>query len=112
LYEDGPRYAEGWNFGPDDKDAKPVEWIVDTLCKKWGQNASYEIDKGEHPHEARYLKLDCSKAKSKLDWYPRWTVEQALERTIAWHKAHRVGKNMREFSLEQIDTYLGVNQLI
>ena len=63
LYEDGPLYAEGWNFGPDDIDAKPVEWIVKQICAKW-EGASYEIDKGDHPHEANYLKLDCSKAKT------------------------------------------------
>jgi CDP-glucose 4,6-dehydratase len=105
LYEDGPKYAEGWNFGPDDQDAKPVEWIVDTMCKKWGQGASYEIDKGEHPHEARYLKLDCSKAKAELGWAPRWSLEKAIDTIIEWTKAYNKNKDLREACLEQIGEY-------
>ena len=70
LYEKGTPYAEAWNFGPDDQDAKTVEWIVKEMCTKWGEDASYEIDKGKHPHEAHYLKLDCSKAKSETPLVP------------------------------------------
>ncbi len=72
LYEDGVAYAEGWNFGPNDEDAKPVQWIVERLTQQWGEGASWQLDDGDHPHEAHYLKLDCSKAKMRLDWQPRW----------------------------------------
>jgi len=105
LYDDGPRYAEGWNFGPDDRDAKPVECIVDTMCKKWGQNASYETDKGEHPHEARYLKLDCSKAKTELGWYPRWNLEMAIDSIIDWTRAYKENKDLRQSCFKQIKEY-------
>jgi len=105
LYEDGPKYAEGWNFGPDDRDARPVEWIVDIMCKKWGQNASYEIDKGEHPHEARYLKLDCSKAKVELGWSPRWNLEKAIDTIIEWTMLYNKNKDLREVCLAQIEEY-------
>ena len=75
----GPRYAEAWNFGPEDQDAKSVEWIVKRICSCWGDQASYQIAAGQHPHEAHWLKLDCSKAKSELGWYPRWNLEHAVE---------------------------------
>jgi CDP-glucose 4,6-dehydratase len=71
LYEEGEAFCEGWNFGPDDEDAKPVSWIVDFLTKAWGENASWKLDDVDHPHEAHYLKLDCSKVKARLDWHPR-----------------------------------------
>lgn len=105
LYENGPRFSEAWNFGPDDTDARTVEWIVQTICEKWGQNAAYEIDKGEHPHEAHYLKLDCSKAKSELGWYPWWNLEKAIDKVIEWTKAYKNKQNIKEVCLKQIDEY-------
>lgn len=105
LYEEGAIYAEGWNFGPNDEDAKPVQWIVEKLTKSWGEGASWALDGGDHPHEAHYLKLDCSKAKARLDWHPRWNLDEALGSIIEWHRAHRDGKDMRELTLRQIGAY-------
>jgi len=105
LYQEGTRYAAGWNFGPGDDDAKPVEWIVQKMCDKWGGTASYRIDDGEHPHEANYLKLDCSKARAELGWQPRWSLETALEKIIAWTGAYRENGPLCEFSLAQIREY-------
>ncbi|TAJ82294.1 MAG: CDP-glucose 4,6-dehydratase [Gallionellaceae bacterium] len=105
LYKDGVDCAEGWNFGPHDADAKPVQWIVEKLTKTWGEGASWILDGGEHPHEAHYLKLDCSKAKARLDWQPRWHLEDALGAIIDWHRAYRDGGDMRAFSLGQIAHY-------
>ncbi len=105
LYEDGPEYAEAWNFGPNDEDAKPVEWVVRELCEKWGEGASYEIDKGEHPHEAHYLKLDCSKAMSQLGWAPRWDLEKAIDSIIEWTRAYNERQGIREVCLKQIEEY-------
>lgn len=105
LYEEGAAYAEGWNFGPNDEDAKPVQWIVEKLTQSWGEGASWALDGGDHPHEAHYLKLDCSKAKARLDWHPRWHLEETLAAIIDWHRAHRDGKDMRGLSLSQIQQY-------
>jgi len=105
LYEDGSLYSEGWNFGPRDEDAKPVEWIVQRMCRQWGDGARYEIDRGEHPHEAHYLKLDCSKARSGLDWQPRWNLERALDTIIDWTLRYRAGGDLRGVCLEQIAAY-------
>ncbi len=105
LYESGVEYAEGWNFGPADDDAKPVEWIVRRLCEQWGSGARYEIDRGDHPHEANYLKLDCSKAKTELGWRPRWHLDDALASIIVWAKAYQVGEDLREVTFRQIEHY-------
>jgi CDP-glucose 4,6-dehydratase len=105
LYENGPRYSEAWNFGPEDSDDKPVEWIVTQICQKWGHNASYDIAKGEHPHEAHYLKLDCSKAKAELGWYPRWNIEMAIDKVLEWTRAYKELKDVRNVCLKQIAEY-------
>lgn len=105
LYRDGPAFAEGWNFGPREADARPVEWIVQRLTTLWGDGASWQMDANPQPHEAHYLKLDCAKATSLLAWQPRWSLEQALNRIVAWHKGHLAGGDMRELTLAQIIEY-------
>jgi len=105
LVEEGATYAEGWNFGPSDEDAQPVQWIVEKLTGSWGEGASWALDGGDHPHEAHYLKLDCSKAKARLNWYPKWHLEHALGAIIDWHRAYGEKQNMREFSLGQIQSF-------
>ena len=105
LYENGADYAGGWNFGPNDVDAKPVQWIVEHITEAWGEGAGWLLDEGNHPHEAHYLKLDCSKAISRLDWHPRWSLEETLMAIVDWHRAYRDGKNMHEMTLRQIRAY-------
>ncbi|MDP2761383.1 MAG: CDP-glucose 4,6-dehydratase [Sideroxyarcus sp.] len=105
LYEEGASYAEGWNFGPNDEDAKPVQWIVEKLTQAWGAGASWVLDGGDHPHEAHYLKLDCSKAKSRLDWHPKWHLDEALNVIVEWQRAYRDGKDMKALTLNQIQQY-------
>ena len=105
LYEEGPAFAEAWNFGPNDDDAKPVDWILDKLTKTWGEGAGWQLDNGDHPHEAHYLKLDCSKAKSQLQWQPKWSLATAIEEICVWHKAHTAGADMQAMCLHQIKQY-------
>jgi CDP-glucose 4,6-dehydratase len=105
LTRSGEQFAESWNFGPADDDARPVEWIVDALVRRWGDGASWRLDDAAHPHEARYLKLDCSKARGRLAWRPHWNLEHALERIVEWHLAHRAGQSMRDVTLDQIKAY-------
>lgn len=106
LYEEGERYAEGWNFGPNDEDAQPVKWIVQRLCEKWSKSSSYELDEASHPHEAQYLKLDCSKAKALLGWRPRWSLEKTIDSIVEWNLAFRDGQNVRAITLYQLEDYL------
>ena len=105
LYTAGTAYAEGWNFGPDDRDAKNVEWITGTICELWGENASFEIDTNPQPHEANYLKLDCSKAKSELGWIPKWDIETTLKSIVIWNKSFQTGSDMRSVTDKQILDY-------
>ena len=105
LYIEGPVHAEGWNFGPHDIDAKPVEWIIERMTQEWGAGASWQLDGQNHPHEATYLKLDCSKARGQLGWHPRWDIGQTIAKIVEWHKACDQGDDMRAFTLAQITTY-------
>ena len=105
LLSEGSKYAQGWNFGPNDKDAKNVAWIIDNICKLWGDGAVYAIDTNPQPHEANFLKLDCSKANTELDWYPRWDLQRTLVSIVDWNKAYLKGENMREITLLQIEDY-------
>ena len=106
LYIEGPKYAEGWNFGPKQQDAKPVGWIVKQLSNLWGDEVEWKIDKGPHPHEASYLKLDCSKAESLLEWEPIWPLEVTLEKIVQWQQAWLAGKDMRVVTLAEIKEYI------
>jgi CDP-glucose 4,6-dehydratase len=105
LVEHGAAFAEGFNFGPHDIDARPVEWIIERLCRSWGDGASWTLDASPQPHEAHYLKLDCSKARSRLQWQPRWHLGETIDHIVAWHRAHRDGADMRALTLAQIATY-------
>lgn len=105
LYEQGQDFAEAWNFGPRDEGACTVQWIVDKLCQAWGEGACWQQQQGKHPHEANDLKLEISKAKQRLNWAPRWTLDRALTRIIEWHKAWLDGQDMRSLCLEQIYEY-------
>ena len=105
LYTEGPAHAEGWNFGPHDIDAKPVEWIIERMTQEWGAGASWSLDGQDHPHEATYLKLDCSKARGQLGWHPRWDIGQTIAKIVEWHKACDQGADMRAMTLAQIATY-------
>jgi CDP-glucose 4,6-dehydratase len=105
LATEGARWAEGWNFGPADSDAKPVSWIADALAREWGNGARWADDGGNHPHEAAWLKLDCSKARQQLGWLPRWNLSRALRAIVEWQQAHQRGEDMRQVSLRQIEAY-------
>lgn len=108
LFTDGAFYAQAWNFGPDDKDSKNVEWIANKLCSIWGEDAAYEIDSSPQPHEANYLKLDCSKAKALLDWHPKMDLEDSIKHIVEWNKAFLNGENIRRVSENQIDEYFRI----
>ncbi|PHD74975.1 CDP-glucose 4,6-dehydratase [Bacillus sp. AFS043905] len=107
LSEEGPEFAEAWNFGPNDEDIRPVQWIVKQFCQKWGRNATYEIEENFiNPIEAHLLKLDCSKAKQRLRWSPVWDLNTAIDKIIEWNRAFEEKQDLREVSLNQIEEYI------
>ena len=105
LATDAAAVSEAWNFGPDNVDVRPVKWIADTLSRRWGKRASWELDKNTHPHEAACLKLDCAKARARLGWSPVWNLDVALNKTLSWWIAYTESKNMRQICTEQILAY-------
>ncbi len=104
LYEEGEQFAEAWNFGPNDDDAKPVSWIVERLCAQI-PGSKWQTETVKQPHEAGLLKLDSSKAKTRLGWTPRWNLETALSKAVAWHQATGDGLDMVEVTRSQISSY-------
>jgi CDP-glucose 4,6-dehydratase len=106
LYLEGKDYDEAWNFGPKDEDCKPVSWILDQIVGYWGEGALWELDKNKNPHEANFLKLDCSKAKSGLDWEPKWNLDHTLDLIVKWHRGWLSSGNMYEHCLMEIEDYL------
>jgi CDP-glucose 4,6-dehydratase len=107
LVTDDANFAEAWNFGPEESDAKPVSWIVDRLCQKV-PHARWALEGTPQPHEAGLLKLDSAKAKTRLGWAPRWPLEIALDKTIEWHQAWKEAQSMADVTVKQIDAYCAV----
>ena len=105
LFLNGDEFAEGWNFGPNNEDCKPVSWILDQMVKNWKNNASWILDKKNNPHEAGFLKLDCSKALSRLKWIPKWNLQYTLKSIVDWHKQLDNNNNMKEICLKEIKRY-------
>jgi len=105
LWNDPVQFAQAWNFGPKEEDAKPVSWMVERMVELWGEDASWNLNHEHQPHEAHFLKLDTCKSRAALSWAPRWDIHRALEKTIAWHKASLSCENLKKFTLEQINDY-------
>ncbi|RMF26836.1 MAG: CDP-glucose 4,6-dehydratase [Chloroflexi bacterium] len=105
LWEEGPAFAGASNFGPDDEDVQPVSWVVERLATLWGEGARWRVDSGPHPHEARWLKLDCSKAKMLLGWFPQLSLDRALEWTVEWYRGYKRGEDPRHLTEAQIARY-------
>jgi CDP-glucose 4,6-dehydratase len=106
LAEKGRQFAEGWNFGPRDDDTQTVGWIADRVVKLWSDDARWERVGKQNLHEAFSLKLDASKARTKLGWTPGIDLPMALDRTVKWYKAWNDGQDMRKFSMQQIEQFL------
>jgi CDP-glucose 4,6-dehydratase len=104
LYKNQKEYAEGWNFGPNEKDVKPVSWIMDKMISEWPAS-SWELDQNSNPHEADFLKLDISKVKSKLGWKPIWGLSYTLEKIVNWHQSWLNKEDMKAVCLAEIKEY-------
>lgn len=106
LHSEGEKYAEAWNFGPRDNDARSVQWIVNRLLERWPyEHPGYNIVKLDHMHEASMLKLDCSKAVSLLGWSSRWSLDTALDSIVEWVTGYLQGRNVKELCEKQIEKY-------
>jgi len=106
LYHHGNEFAEAWNFGPDDQDIRPVVSVVKQMREFLDNKLEIITEQNSQPHEARLLKLDCAKAKTKLRWHPKWNLDKGLLETANWYKAFQNQQNMRNFTLKQINDFL------
>ena len=104
-YED-PSFAGYYNVGPDDRDCYQTGQLVDVFVKEWGEGLSWVNEYDGGPHEANFLKLDCSKLKNTFGWAPRWDLAEAVATTVEWSKAWVAGRDVRAVMNEQIRTYV------
>jgi len=93
LHGGDRRAARAWNFGPSPAGLKPVGWIADEAARCWGGSASWQIDSASHPHEARSLQLDVSKARAELGWEPALSLAESVEWTVQWHRSLKAGSS-------------------
>jgi len=105
LAEDAGRFGSAWNFGPAEADVKPVSWVADEVARSWGQRASWSKDGGTHPPEAQYLKLDSSKARASLEWYPVLSLNESIDWIVKWYRAYEAGDDLRRVTRGQIERY-------
>ncbi|NHM31128.1 CDP-glucose 4,6-dehydratase [Neobacillus terrae] len=105
LYNDGYLYQGSWNFGPSEKDTLTVNTIVDIFLKQWGESAYIKIEGENATHEAKILKLDCSKAKQLLGWEQRWDIDEAINKVVLWTRAFINKQNLKKVCLEQIEEF-------
>lgn len=103
-YEDFDKRGN-YNVGPEFSDCIKTGELAEKFCKAWGDGAKWESKEINGPHEANFLKLDCSKIKSELNWRVTWNVDDAINKTVEWHKAHIAGENMYDFTVKQIGEF-------
>ncbi|MDE1462271.1 CDP-glucose 4,6-dehydratase [Spartinivicinus poritis] len=108
LFTEGNDFSEAWNFGPRDQEAKEVQWIVEAMVKIWDERITWSIDADNQPHEAFYLKLDCSKAFSKLGWEPQWKLFDAIKKTVEWYQVEVEDGDLNSITLQQINDYINL----
>lgn len=106
LVENPNEFSGAWNFGPEANDSKSVEWIVKRFCAKWGKGVAYKVDESQQPHEAACLKLDCSKAKTFLNWTPRWNLDVGIDKIIEWVKAYEEKQDLKSLCQSQISDFI------
>lgn len=99
------KYAGFYNVGPDESDCITTAELVSLFCQEWGNNIRWQHTGNNGPHEANFLKLDCSKLKRVFGWHPRWHIEQAIQETVSWYRAYLSGADMSTFTINQINKF-------
>lgn len=105
LWEGKGEYAGAWNFGPDEENTVTVGALALKIKERWGHEVQWVIDPAEHPHESRFLKLDSSKARSKLKWRSRLTLSQTMDWLVEWYQRYQQKQDMKKVTLNQIERY-------
>ena len=103
---DDKKYAGFYNVGPDDSDCITTGTLVNKFCEEWGEGLKWINATTGGPHEANFLKLDCSKLKAVFDWKPVWNFDKAIEKSVEWYKLYAEGGNLVECMDNQIKEFL------
>ena len=103
-----PSLASWYNVGPDDIDCFQTGALVDLFVRRWGNDLKWTEKYDGGPHEANFLKLDCSKLKTVFGWKPRWNMDKAIEKVVEWSKAWIAGEDVRTVMNRQIEEFLSV----
>jgi CDP-glucose 4,6-dehydratase len=105
LWQFPSQYSESWNFGPSQDDARSVRWMLERLKCLLSEGFSWEGDSEPTSHEAHLLTLDSAKARGRLGWQPRWTLDSTLQAIAAWFETYKAGKSVRDVTIQQIERY-------
>lgn len=111
-------YAGMYNVGPEEASCLTTEKLVAEFCKEWKRNTgivpNYIVEAKEGPHEANFLKLDCSRMKNRFGWKTVWDAEKMIEKTVEWILAYSRDENVYEVMKKQVEEYLkeGLSPLI
>lgn len=106
---DNKSFVGSYNFGPDDESCVTTGQLATLFCENWGDGAIWKnVSEANAPHEATFLKLDCSKSKTVLGWYPQWGIRDAINKIVEWEKAVQSGTSVSEITDQQIKEYFGL----
>lgn len=105
LWSGDSRVQGSWNFGPLEAGVKPVAWVADEAAKCWGTTARWQTDAAAHPHEARALRLDVTKARAELGWEPVLTLDEAVAWTVRWYRSLKDGASARALTVRDVEEY-------
>jgi CDP-glucose 4,6-dehydratase len=106
MWKEGNEFSGAWNFGPDNEGCKSVKWILEKISKNFDNTWTWENDAKKNPHEASILKLDCNKAKKRLNWKTKLGIDETLEWTINWYKEFLKNSNMKKYTENQINRFV------
>lgn len=111
LVKYGHKYAEAWNFGPNNSSNESVLSVINNIITKLEKKVELKFNKFSKHLESRILNLDISKAKKRLRWLPKWNLDKTLKSTVDWHEAWKKGKDMKKFSIKQINEFYSIDRL-
>ena len=106
MQEQDRKYAGYYNVGPDDRDCFQTGALVDVFVKHWGEGMKWINCSDNGPHEANFLKLDCSKLKTTFGWKPKWDLNKAIEKVVEWSKCWATGGDVRTCMDKQIQEFI------
>ena len=106
LYESGTEFSGAWNFGPYEASIKPVGWLVERLLAAWGDGTTWQLANNAEFHETLCLSLDSAKARFRLGWQPKLSLEESLDQIVTWTRAYQAGADMRSATKAAIHQYI------